>query len=1228
MKRMLIALLAVVVASGAFAQTQFPDIPDNHWAEDAVARIADLGIVIGFPDGTYRGNEAFTRYQAALVVSRLLDVINANIETMQAMTEADIASLRNALQELASDLAAQGVRVAALESAVAGLADDTAALTSDVAALGNDVASLGNDVDTLANGVAGLGDDVASNSARIAALEAAMEGMDRGVDEAVIRDLQNQIAALRVTADTAAAQAAAAAESAAAAAAAAAGAEEAAGASAGSAADAADAAGGAANSADAAAGSANAAADDAAAAAASADDAANAAGGAANAANAAAADAANAVGAADAAAGSAAAAADDAAGANSAAGAAANAAEAAAGAADAAADAADTAVGAADAAAGSAAAAADDAAGANSAAGAAANAAEAAAGAADAAADAADTAVGAADAAAGAADAAAGSAAAAADDAAGANTAAGAAANAAEAAVGAANAAADDAAAAAEGAAAANTRAGQALAQANENAAQIAAVNSVLNLFNDRIAALEGAEPAGDTIINQVDDEAIARNASDIANIREFVVLLRRDQVALRDAVNALQESDAAQAADIADLLDRVDRLENNPLGLTGTIEFDYYVGRVDGTPFDQDRAYGLNNDRDIGESTFSSGEGELDDDDDDLTEGEFAQDLEDITAAFGNFDVTLDIELENALSFDGLGSPNALNSFEVVVEFAFALIDLIDEDETIAVLTLDEFIAIADFIGADPITLILGEDVEVTFTDNIVDLSDDYEGVYVHLGTPEFLAFANPDLFFFYLTDTSDETDAAAVPAQADTAIYARGVRGTASFFDGISGGVSFAQRAETGAGGSNPDDIGNIDDDNIETTIIGVDAQAVIGPLELVAEFATSSQTGDVTNYSDDILMVEASVDVGSIGVPILDTLWVAYLDYAEGWFAEDPDEVSADSPIRGRPALSDEGAHEDDQVGFFGTAGFDIFGLLDLEAYVDSYSLNSVAANSSFNFGVDATAGLPLGFELTAFYHSASINGTAVDDLEDGIDGTEAVVVAGMDRDENRDTGFGVGLTHDGDGDNALIDRLNLEFAFEITEADSSKTYILAAADYELAISIVTLTPYVKYESETDSDVGGNDDFTTIAAGTGLETAELDIFLRPSLEAAVNYRNTDHSNADVFTSNELQYSVALRLNEFLMEHTTLTARYGSWTGMNINDDLNTVGVGDSATDISNGDENNGFTQSVNGYEVILNFYDAEFAYGVYTSDSDTGTPGGISTAQAFTISYVIDW
>ena len=254
------------------------------------------------------------------------------------------------------------------------------------------------------------------------------------------------------------------------------------------------------------------------------------------------------------------------------------------------------------------------------------------------------------------------------------------------------------------------------------------------------------------------------------------------------------------------------------------------------------------------------------------------------------------------------------------------------------------------------------------------------------------------------------------------------------------------------------------------------------------------------------------------------------------------------------------------------------------------------------------------------LEAHFHSAADqNGAA--DYDGGDD-----LTAGELGNNDRENSLFVGLEHDGDSDRALIPRLNLDFEYELDTPDLSQTRILAYADYTLNVSIVSLTPYVKYESITDSDAG-SDDTTTIAAGTGLETAPLNIFLMPSLEAAVNYRTTSHADtgATDYTATELQYSVGLTLNEFLMDYSTLTVRYGSWSGTNIQDDFNTIGAGDGATDISDGDEFNGTSpHSASGWEVILNWYDAEFAYGIYANADSLGG----RTAQAFSISYTIKW
>lgn len=50
----------------------FPDLPEEHWARDTVASLAARGLVEGYPDGTFKGDRAASRWELALVVARLL----------------------------------------------------------------------------------------------------------------------------------------------------------------------------------------------------------------------------------------------------------------------------------------------------------------------------------------------------------------------------------------------------------------------------------------------------------------------------------------------------------------------------------------------------------------------------------------------------------------------------------------------------------------------------------------------------------------------------------------------------------------------------------------------------------------------------------------------------------------------------------------------------------------------------------------------------------------------------------------------------------------------------------------------------------------------------------------------------------------------------------------------------------------------------------------------------
>ena len=178
MKKRLVTLLAglLTVLSMGFGLAQFSDVPAGHWAKEAVEALAAKGIILGFPDGTFRGNENLTRYQAALLIYRLLQQIEEELKTqgtsptMEALAPEDLEALKNAVQELAAELASLGVRVSALE--------DSAATKEDIARL----------------------------EAMIAELKA-QPMPEPGMDQAALKDLMDRVEAASIAADTALAQA-------------------------------------------------------------------------------------------------------------------------------------------------------------------------------------------------------------------------------------------------------------------------------------------------------------------------------------------------------------------------------------------------------------------------------------------------------------------------------------------------------------------------------------------------------------------------------------------------------------------------------------------------------------------------------------------------------------------------------------------------------------------------------------------------------------------------------------------------------------------------------------------------------------------------------------------------------------------------------------------------------------------------------------------------------------
>ena len=102
------AALVVGAASTTFAAANpFSDVPADSWAYDAVSTLAADGVIDGYPDGTYQGQNTMTRYEMAQIVARAMAKTD--------LEKADKALVDKLAAEFAEELDNLGVRVADLE---------------------------------------------------------------------------------------------------------------------------------------------------------------------------------------------------------------------------------------------------------------------------------------------------------------------------------------------------------------------------------------------------------------------------------------------------------------------------------------------------------------------------------------------------------------------------------------------------------------------------------------------------------------------------------------------------------------------------------------------------------------------------------------------------------------------------------------------------------------------------------------------------------------------------------------------------------------------------------------------------------------------------------------------------------------------------------------------------------------------------------------------------------
>ena len=136
---------------------QLRDVSPGDWAFEALRNLVErYGCIAGYPDGTYRGNRALTRYEFAAGLNACLQQIERLIAANTGggsgdIRQGDLATLQRLTQEFEAELATLGTRVDNLEGRVGFLEDNQFSTTTklngsvvfDLAVAGGDQKAVG-----------------------------------------------------------------------------------------------------------------------------------------------------------------------------------------------------------------------------------------------------------------------------------------------------------------------------------------------------------------------------------------------------------------------------------------------------------------------------------------------------------------------------------------------------------------------------------------------------------------------------------------------------------------------------------------------------------------------------------------------------------------------------------------------------------------------------------------------------------------------------------------------------------------------------------------------------------------------------------------------------------------------------------------------------------------------------------------------------------------------------
>lgn len=165
-KMMMVALIASAISGTAYAAGAklYDDVPTNHWAYAAVADLTEKGLLVGMPNGSFKGNKPMTRYSFAVVVSRMLDRYNELLKANNEVSSKDVKALEDLVTEFVNEIEALSDEVKEIKSDVKSVKADVSDVKDNVSELNTKTTALEKKVNQIGN-VKVYGDVLAQNIA-------------------------------------------------------------------------------------------------------------------------------------------------------------------------------------------------------------------------------------------------------------------------------------------------------------------------------------------------------------------------------------------------------------------------------------------------------------------------------------------------------------------------------------------------------------------------------------------------------------------------------------------------------------------------------------------------------------------------------------------------------------------------------------------------------------------------------------------------------------------------------------------------------------------------------------------------------------------------------------------------------------------------------------------------------------------------------------------------------